>query len=90
VRVSFGPKGESWYATDGRAWKWHNLPSELQKVIDANFRDGSFTTPRIVSLGVGGDFVWVTQGDGASWSTKSYKMVEDAFRQLKETVEGDS
>lgn len=82
--MSFGPENKSWFATDGSTYKWSNLPEQLQKAIDENLKDGTWTDePRIVSLGVGGDYVWVTTRNGASWIVKNYPLVEEAFDAMK-------
>lgn len=89
LRVSLGPKNESWFATDGNSYRWCNLPEGLQKEIDANMNDdGCFEhRPRIVSLGVDGDYVWVTGTEGdpgeITWVTRGYQMVSDAFTSLR-------
>ena len=83
--VSLGPGNNSWWATDGSSYKWSNLPTPLQKAVDANLKNGSWIdTPKFVTLGVDGDYAMVTKNNAASWRCAKYKPIDQLFDTMKE------
>lgn len=75
LQVSLGPYNKSWWATDGVKWKWYNLPAELTKEIGKIQRQGGgwTVTPRFVSLGVGGDYIMLTDANGGTYNLSNYR-----------------
>jgi len=84
LNISLGPGEDSFWATDGSSCKWNNLPAQLQTALDANLKDGRWTdTPRILSLGFGGDYVMITGRNAASWRLDHYKSIDTFFDSIK-------
>jgi len=85
LNISLGPGNNSFWATDGNSAKWTNLPEPLQKAITANLKDGAWIdAPRIVSLGVDGDYIMITTNHAASWRLNHYKEFDAVFDTMKE------
>jgi hypothetical protein len=83
--ISLGPRNESFWATDGDSAKWSNLPEPLLKALSANLKDGEWIDkPRIVTLGVGGDYVMMTTNNAAAWRLSNYKEFDAVFDVMKE------
>jgi hypothetical protein len=88
LRVTIGPYNESFFATDGRSWRWMNLPEGLLEALQARAKDGKWTDrPRLVALGADGDFLLITEKHTAIWDLSHYrtlaKMLENSKTQEK-------
>lgn len=92
LRVTLGPYNKSFFATDGAAAQWLNIPSGLLDVFKSNRSNngtGPFTDmPRLVALGVDGDYFMLTEKNAACWSLGSYRALRELIVQTKDTPAG--
>ena len=85
VRLTLGPENASFFVTDGNDYLWCNLPSGLNETINKcrNLSGGLIHAPRLVALGVKGNFIFITTGNGGSWVLGEYPELEKFVRELK-------
>ncbi|KAF2676407.1 hypothetical protein K458DRAFT_322106 [Lentithecium fluviatile CBS 122367] len=73
VRVTLGPYNHSFFATDGSACLWMNLPPLLLSALQTRIKNGNWTDrPRLVSLGSDQNFLLITEGNAAVWELPQY------------------
>lgn len=76
LRVSLGPDGKAFYASDGQNHIWSNLPTGLVDALQDRIANGVFTIPpRIVTLGLNDNFILITQSHGAAWVLTEYPAI---------------
>jgi hypothetical protein len=76
IRCTPGPYNSSFFAHDGSAYRWMNLPTELLLALQLRIKDGDWIDrPRIVALGANNNFVLVTDKNTAVWNLGSYKTI---------------
>jgi hypothetical protein len=57
IRCSLGPYNSSFFAHDGSAYRWMNLPTTLVSALQARIKDGNWIDrPRLVALGANDNF----------------------------------
>ncbi|OCL09278.1 hypothetical protein AOQ84DRAFT_397482 [Glonium stellatum] len=89
ISICMGSYNESWFASDGKSWLWMNLPSGLESALRARMRDGNWTDrPRIVTLGVGNDFLMITESNTVVWSLGSYRTLSKWIQLAKNQNDG--
>jgi len=78
IRISLGPYNESYWATDGTASQWLNLPSALAKKIEEYSKPGGgwHHKPTLVIIGAHEDFLIVTEDGGGAWELDHYSSME--------------
>ncbi|CAK7224645.1 hypothetical protein SBRCBS47491_005620 [Sporothrix bragantina] len=78
IRLAIGPDNASFFVTDGIDYYWSNLPVGLNNAIKSLLRPGGgFTSaPRLVALGVQGNYMMITAGHGGSWSVAAYPELD--------------
>jgi hypothetical protein len=85
--VSLGPDGQAYWATDKKRYIWRGLPAQLESGISGLLKDGKWSeTPRLVTLGFGGDYFMLTENNACHWLLTNYKelnSVMPTFRQNK-------
>jgi len=89
VKISLGPKAGSYWATDGNGWIWGGLPEKLgEKVASIRNNTGGFAaTPKIVTLGLGDDYIIMTETGSTveiSWSLTNYPETEANIKVILE------
>ncbi|KAF2125019.1 hypothetical protein P153DRAFT_349202 [Dothidotthia symphoricarpi CBS 119687] len=73
LRCTLGPSNTSFFAQDGSACVWMNLPPLLIPALQSRIRDGKWTDrPRVVALGADADFVLITENHAAVWALDHY------------------
>jgi len=78
LRCAFGPYNASFFAHDGSAYRWLNLPTYLKSALQSRIQNGAWIDrPRFVSLGANGNFVLITEKHAAVWDLANYKTVSD-------------
>ncbi|KAL5313031.1 hypothetical protein ACEPPN_019458 [Leptodophora sp. 'Broadleaf-Isolate-01'] len=78
LRCSLGPavNSSAYYISDGKNFSWGNLPAGLTTAIGKLIKDRKFVDePKIVTLGVSGDFFLSTNNGSANWSLGSYAEI---------------
>ena len=92
IRVTMGPYNQSFFATDGSSSWWLNLPEGLKDAIKkrrSNDGTGPFTDmPRLVALGVDGDYFMLTEKHAASWRLSGYRGLRELIDQIKDSDAG--
>lgn len=90
LRVSLGPYNRSFFAFDGKAYLWQNLPEALSDAIQERRNpSGDFAAaPRLVELGVGENYIMITGGQGGSWSLGNYRELDGMIDVLREKEGG--
>lgn len=74
IRCSLGPYNSSFFANDGSAYRWMNLPPTLLSAIQARIKNGNWIDrPRIVALGANDNFVIITENHAAIWDLEHYR-----------------
>ena len=74
---------ERYYATDGTAVVWKNLPARLEQKLVAMLQGGDLAKkPKVVALGVDEDFVYL-DSETAEWELKNYPELEGMLRTLR-------
>lgn len=84
LRLALGPNNASFFVTDGKDYFWRNLPAAFNQALEARRKKGGgFTSaPRIVALGIGGNYVMIDSGNGGSWILSKYPALEKEFSDL--------
>jgi hypothetical protein len=78
LRCTFGPYNASFFAHDGSAFRWMNLPTDLTSALQSRIKNGTWIDrPRFVSLGANENFVLITEKHAAVWDLENYKTVSD-------------
>jgi hypothetical protein len=81
IRCSLGPYNESFFAHDGSAYRWMNLPATLLSALQARIKDGNWIdSPRLVSLGANNNFVLITKKHAAFWDLEHYKTIANLLQ----------
>ncbi|KAF1913153.1 hypothetical protein BDU57DRAFT_346260 [Ampelomyces quisqualis] len=81
IRCSLGPYNSSFFANDGSAYRWMNLPPSLLSALQTRIKDGSWIDqPRIVALGANDNFVMITQNHATIWDLAHYKTVANLLQ----------
>ncbi|KAL6711044.1 hypothetical protein ACN47E_006919 [Coniothyrium glycines] len=76
IRCSLGPYNSSYFVHDGSAYAWMNLPAKLIDALQSRINAGKWIDrPRLITLGAGSDFVFLTEKDTAIWNLDQYKFV---------------
>ena len=74
LSVSLGPDGKAFWAMDGKNFIWNSLPNDLSIGVAGLLKNGTFTdSPRLVTLGVGGDYFMLTKNDACYWRLTNYR-----------------
>lgn len=86
IRCTLGPYNASFFAHDGSAYRWMNLPSGLLSALESRIMRGEWSDrPRIVALGANNNFVLLTEKNAAVWNLGNYqtasKMLDYASQQ---------
>lgn len=90
LKVSLGPNNNSWFASDGKGFVWHNLPQPLNQAI-AKLRNsnGTFhTVPRVVALGLDDNYIMITEKNGGSWQLSNYPTLQIHINAFIATSDG--
>ncbi|KAH9869101.1 hypothetical protein J1614_008178 [Plenodomus biglobosus] len=91
IRCVLGPYNDSWFAEDGNAYSWMNLPSQLLKVLQTKIQDGNWIDrPRTIALGAGNGFVLFTERHDAFWELNQYRTVSKMLGRIKSQRDGIS
>jgi hypothetical protein len=92
LRVTLGPYNKSYFATDGSSTWWLNLPSGLLEAFKShrsNNGTGSFTDmPRLIALGVDGDYFMLTANNAGAWNLGNYRALCELINQTKDSEAG--
>ena len=86
IHLSLGPNNASYFVTDGKDHLWRNLPAGLNAAIESLRKPGGgeFTSaPRLVALGVQGNYMMITDGHGGSWSVPAYPELDTFLDEQK-------
>jgi hypothetical protein len=76
IRCSLGPYNASFFAHDGSAYRWMNLPATLLSALQVRIKDGNWIdSPRLVALGANNNFVLITKNHAAIWDLEHYKTI---------------
>ena len=89
VRLTLGP-GDSFFAMDNQGFCWHELPPDLENILQGSLSyDGFNTFPRVVALGIEGAFVLVDSTGTLYWDLQErYSTLNSFFAVFKE-LEGE-
>lgn len=91
IRCVLGPYNDSWFAEDGNAYSWMNLPSELLKALQSKIQDGNWIDrPRTIALGANNDFALFTERHDAFWELNQYRTVSKMLGRIKPQQDGIS
>ncbi|CAK7207213.1 hypothetical protein SEUCBS139899_010022 [Sporothrix eucalyptigena] len=84
IRLALGPNNRSFFVSDGKNCFWQNLPAPLDKAIEARRKNGGGFTraPRIVALGISGNYVLIDDGDVHSFILHKYPALEKQFKEM--------
>jgi hypothetical protein len=89
LRITLGPNNKSWYATDGKSWKWKNLPAGLSTALSDRMKDGQWTIePRLVCLGANDNYLMITEAHGGAWLLTGYPELDQMVDAFKESESG--
>jgi hypothetical protein len=78
IRCSLGPYNSSFFAHDGSAYRWMNLPTTLVSALQARIKDGNWIDrPRLAALGANDNFVLITEKHAAIWDLENYKTTSN-------------
>jgi hypothetical protein len=81
IRCSLGPYNSSFFAHDGSAYRWMNLPATLLSALQVRIKDGNWIdSPRLVSLGANNNFVLITKKHAAIWDLENYKTIANLLQ----------
>ena len=89
LRVSLGPNNNSFFAHDGKSYKWSNLPSGLNAAIQQRrgSSGGWADAPRLVCLGADESYIMATEGGGGSWKLDNYRSLRECIDIIKDRDE---
>jgi hypothetical protein len=83
--VSLGPDGKAYWATDKKRYVWASLPAQLETAISGLLKDGKWSeTPRLVTLGFGGDYFMLTENNACHWLMTNYGELNSAMSAFRE------
>ncbi|KAF2731638.1 hypothetical protein EJ04DRAFT_498250 [Polyplosphaeria fusca] len=78
LRVTLGPYNSSFFAHDGSAYLWMNLPPSLLDALNVRIENGSWTDkPRIVALGCDNNFLLITEKHAAVCNLPHYRTLSN-------------
>jgi hypothetical protein len=81
IQCSLGPYNSSFFAHDGSASRWMNLPDMLLSALENRIKDGNWIdSPRLVALGANNNFVLITKKHTAIWSLEHYKTLANLLQ----------
>ncbi|KAF2188692.1 hypothetical protein K469DRAFT_703293 [Zopfia rhizophila CBS 207.26] len=76
IRVTIGPYNSSFFAHDGSAYLWMDLPPPLLNAIQSRIKDGTWLDrPRIVAIGAEENFLMITEKNTAVWNLSHYRTL---------------
>jgi hypothetical protein len=89
IRCSLGPYNSSFFAHDGSAYRWMNLPPTLLSALEVRIEDGNWIDrPRLVALGANDNFVLITEKHAAIWDLGHYKTMANLLQFSKTQERG--
>jgi hypothetical protein len=89
IRCSLGPYNSSFFAHDGLAYRWMNLPPTLLSALQVRIEDGNWIDrPRLVTLGANDNFVLITEKHAAIWDLGHYKTIANLLQFSKTQERG--
>ncbi|KAM6513848.1 hypothetical protein FALCPG4_015055 [Fusarium falciforme] len=79
------PDNKGFWATDRRSSIWDGLPAGLTFVFHKLLKDGQWTdTPRLVTLGVGDNYLMLTKADACYWYLDNYGSLNSQIPTLRD------
>lgn len=92
IKVVLGPHNKSWWVSDGKLYKFQNLPPTIQEKIfgpDNAFGDISASKhPAFLTLGAEGNYFLRTEGGASSWNLKSYQKLRKLIDEARSAPSG--
>lgn len=95
IRLTLGPRNESFFVGDGVAYLWLNLPLQLLTALQSRISNGRWVEkPRIVALGADQNFAFISSSSSSVWYLPNYQdlssMLEFACTQQRgmENIQG--
>lgn len=68
---------------DGKDYLWSDLPIELASRFQALLKNGTWTdSPRIVTLGVEGNYLLLTNGNVCYWNMPKYAEIASQIPEM--------
>ncbi|KAF2472979.1 uncharacterized protein BDR25DRAFT_353286 [Lindgomyces ingoldianus] len=85
LSVSLGPERKAFWAMDDRNFIWDSLPAELETGVIEVLKNGKFIdSPRVVTLGFGGDYFMLMEKNSRHWHLADYRELNAAMATFRD------